>query len=211
MSARAAELQLVQGKLRVLRAGVFSACAVSLAAAAHVLAGGAAPAPFLLLTLGLLLAPPAAVAAGRLRGAVPVGGTMIAVQAALHWLFGVFSGTAATCAQMSAHLGHPGEPSSMVCHGGPMTMAEMGTSSPLMTLAHLAAAGMLGLLLSRGENALWRMLSWILRKLPGRFRPFPATSRPRRAVARRALPLSPDPLAGAVGRRGPPRRIAIFA
>ncbi len=214
VSARAAERQLVQGKLRVLRAGVFSACAVSLGATAHVLAGGAAPAPFLLIALSLLLASPAAMAAGKLRGVVPVGAAMIAVQTGLHSLFGMFDGAGATstaCTQMSGHLGHPGEAGSLVCHDGPMTAMSMGAGSPLMTLTHLGAAGLLGLLLSRGETALWRMLSWILPKLPGRLPAYPATSRSRRTPVPRVLPLRPEPLAGAVTRRGPPRPVPVLA
>lgn len=216
VSARAAERQLVEGKLRVLRAGVFSACAISLSAAAHVLAGGDAPAPLLLLALGLLLAPPAAVAAGRLRGPVSVGTTMVLVQAGLHSLFSLFTPAATTCTQMSTHLGHPGEPSSLVCHDSAMTTGAMASmamapSSPLMTLAHLGAAALLGLLLSRGETALWRMLSWILPKLPSPFRAVPVTERPRRVATHRALRPRPEPLVGAVGRRGPPRRVLAFA
>ncbi|GAB3243561.1 hypothetical protein GCM10027456_12140 [Kineosporia babensis] len=197
----------------MLRAGVFSACAVSLAALAHALAGGAAPSPFLLLALGLLLASPAAMAAGKLRGAVPVGATMIAVQYGLHSLFGLFDGAmGTTCTQMSTHLGHPGESSSLLCHDGAGTvMTAMPMSSPLMTLAHLGAAGVLGLLLSRGETALWRMLSWILPKLPGRLPTFLIVARQRRAQAPQVLPLRPEPLVGAAGRRGPPRPVLAFA
>jgi hypothetical protein len=208
VSARAAERQLVQGKLRVLRAGVFSACAVSLATAAHVLAGGAPPAPFLLVALALFLAPAAAMAAGKLRGAVSVGTAMVAVQAGLHSLFGLFTSTAANCTEMSAHAGH----SELLCaDSGAMSNMAMGSNAQLMTLAHLGAAALLGLLLSRGETALWRMLSWIFPKLPGRFRACPPTPRLRRATVRRAATPKPAPLVGAVGRRGPPCAIAIFA
>ncbi|GLY27286.1 hypothetical protein [Kineosporia sp. NBRC 101731] len=210
MSTRAAERQLVEGKLRVLRAGAFSACAVSLAAVAHLLAGGTAPSPILLAGLGLLLAPVAVLSAGKLHRPAAVGTAMVAVQTALHWLFGQF-GPAADCAQMSSHLSHPGmaHPGSLVCQDNPaMTMAG---SSPLMVLAHLSAAALLGLLLSKGETALWRMLSWIFPKLPARFRPLPVRARLRRTASRRTAPLRPEPLTGAVGRRGPPRSPAIFA
>ncbi|GAA3605643.1 hypothetical protein GCM10022223_21750 [Kineosporia mesophila] len=210
MSTRAAERQLVEGKLRVLRAGAFSACAVSLAAVAHLLAGGIAPSPVLLAALALILAPIAVLSAGKLRRPTTVGTAMIAVQTGLHWLFGQF-GPAADCVQMSSHLGHPGmtQAGSMVCQDHPAM--TMGTSSPLMLLAHLSAAALLGLLLSKGETALWRMLSWIFPKLPGRFRPLPVPTRLRRTASRRTVPLRPEPLIGAVGRRGPPCPSAIFA
>ncbi|GAB6899583.1 hypothetical protein JCM9957A_26730 [Kineosporia succinea] len=192
-----------------MRAGVFSACAVSLSAVAHVFAGGTPPTPVLLIALALLLAPMAAVAAGRLRSGTTVGITMVAVQAGLHELFGLF-GPAAGCVQMSSHLGHPGAPTgALVCHDE--SMAAMSSDSPLMTLTHLSAAALLGLLLSHGEWALWRMLSWILPTLPALSRPVPIVARRRRATSRSVPPVRPEPLTGAVGRRGPPRSAATFA
>ncbi|MBT0773014.1 hypothetical protein KIH74_28990 [Kineosporia sp. J2-2] len=216
MSARAAERQLVQGKLRVFRGGLFSACAVALSAAAHVLGGGSSPSTLVLVVLGLFLAPVASLAAGRLRGPLAVGLTMIAVQAGLHRLFGLLG--PAACVQTSSHAGHPGHSgvgvgtgvgAGLVCHGD--TAMAMSSASPLMTVAHLTAAALLGLLLSRGETAVWRMLSWMLPALPGRFRTYPTSTRPRRSRPRTVPLPRAEHLVGAVWRRGPPQAIAVFA
>ncbi|GGZ20888.1 hypothetical protein GCM10010387_12340 [Streptomyces inusitatus] len=136
--------------LRALRAALFTAICVSLAAMGHAFASGHdIPLPAL---LGALPVTAAAgwLAAARRRGAVSIGLGLLAGQGALHLYF---AGT-----QM-----HGPPPGGGGHHAGAAVQAALpdpgllGQSTITMVVAHLAAAAVCGLWLARGEKAFLRL------------------------------------------------------
>lgn len=121
---------------RLARSAAFSAVCVLLAVGAHRFAGGGGPAPAALLTGVLTVTAGAAVAAGRERSPQAIIGLLVGAQVFLHCLLDMTGPDAAS---------HP------TWHGG--LTAQTG-----MLTAHLAAALLTGLWLSRGEEALWSVL-----------------------------------------------------
>ncbi|MFF7468014.1 hypothetical protein [Streptomyces sp. NPDC008092] len=207
--------------VRSLRAAVFAAVCVLLAAAGHGLAMGDMPplwadaAGFVaVFALGRPLA-------GRERGLPEIGVGMLLTQAGLHFGFG-----AARAVTPAAHA--PAMTMArMNMHGHAMTgmakMSGMGGSAPYhppvhvltahATLAHVLAALVASWWLRRGEAALWSLLRRTAALVPGlaawwRDAPLPAPAgRPRLAPAG---PIRPRPLLAlrhAVSRRGPPNPI----
>ncbi|MEU4578880.1 MFS transporter [Nonomuraea sp. ATR24] len=169
--------------LRLVRAAVFTAVCVTLAAIAHTLGGGTGPAAW---AAGLGAASVFALAlalSGRERPAATVNTALIVAQAGLHELFGGGDGTA----YVALHL-----------HG-------QGLGDALgMLVAHLTATLLTGWWLARGEAALWATLRRLLRRLTP-LRPVRSpVLRPAAPIVRaRAVP--PDPgLRHSVARRGPP-------
>ncbi|MER6084896.1 hypothetical protein [Streptomyces sp. NPDC001833] len=206
--------------VRSLRAAVFAAVCVLLAAAGHGLAMGDLPplwadaAGFVLVfALGRALA-------GRERGLPEIGVGMLLTQAGLH--FGFDAARAITPAPTPATTMAP-----MRMHGHVMAgmagMAGMGGARGVVqqhphvhvltahaTLAHVLAALVASWWLRRGEAALWSLLRRTAALVPGlaawwRDAPLPAPAGgPRLAPAR---PIRPRPLLvlrHAVRRRGPP-------
>ncbi|MGY5046370.1 hypothetical protein ACWDE0_12045 [Streptomyces sp. 900105755] len=206
--------------VRSLRAAVFAAVCVLLAAAGHGLAMGDLPplwadaAAFVaVFTLGRPLA-------GRERGLPEIGVGMLLTQAGLH--FGFDAARAVTPAAPTTATAM----SPMSMHGHAMAgMAGMtGTAGgravvqhphvPVLTahatLAHVVAALVASWWLWRGEAALWSLLRRTAALVPGltawwHDAPLPAPAGgPRLAAAR---PIRPRPLLAlrhAVSRRGPP-------
>lgn len=183
--------------VRVLRAAVFAAMCVLLAAAGHGLAMGDMPplwadaAGFLgVFTLGWVLG-------GRERSLGGIGGAMLLTQAALHFGFDAAHRT-------SGHMAMPGH-----------SMAAMHTpaAAPHLT-AHVTAAHLLAALaaswwLRRGEAALWSLLRRAAALVPGlvawwRDTPLPAPARHAPRVPAAPEPPRPALLRHAVCRRGPP-------
>jgi len=121
---------------RLARSAAFSAVCVLLAVGAHRFAGGGGPTPVALLTGMLTVTAGAAVAAGRERSPQAIIGLLVGAQTFLHCLLDVTGSGAAS---------HP------TWHGG--LTAQTG-----MLTAHLTAALLTGLWLSRGEEALWSVL-----------------------------------------------------
>lgn len=192
--------------VRSLRAAVFAAVCVLLAAAGHGLAMGDMPpvrvdaAGFLgVFALGWLFG-------GRERSLLGIGAAMLATQAGLHIAFD------------AAHAGPPS------VHGMSMTamhghvMAGMSPAHPVhavtahATAAHVLAALVASWWLRRGEAALFSLLRRAATLVPGlvawwRDVPLPALlDAPLRA---QAVPGTPRllPLRYVVNRRGPPARI----
>lgn len=121
---------------RLLRSASFSAVCVLLAVGAHRFAGGGGPTPAALLTGMLTVTAGAAVAAGRERSPQAIIGLLVGAQAFLHVLLDLTGSGAAS---------YP------TWHGGLTAQTGMFT-------AHLTAALLTGLWLSRGEEALWSVL-----------------------------------------------------
>lgn len=185
------------GAVRVVRALGFLTAIVWLTAAGHILGGGAAsPAGVAALAF---LAWPAALAGSRrrrrLRHLLPALGIG---QFAGHGVLDFFSAAGAApgpCAVSGAHHAlHVGCAPGVA---GDTPMASMGLS---MAAAHVLAALVLAVLISRGEAALWRVVDLVM-PCPPRLVPL----RPSRRTGHVAVALRPLPRLGiAVPARGPP-------
>ncbi|MET7684629.1 hypothetical protein [Streptomyces sp. NPDC005423] len=213
---------------RTVRAAVFAAVCVLLAALGHVLmSGDHVPARAL---AAALVATGAAgwSLAGRERGLPLIVTVVVAAQAALHSAFslaaprnapmpGMAMGPADTASMAglrmdSLDMGHmgPGRPDLMGWAPGG------GTSSAGMLLAHLLAALLCGLWLAYGEKAAFRVLravaGWLA--VPSRLlsAALPATpDRPRVRMRRRCPDRAPRLLllVHAITLRGPPAGTAV--
>ncbi|WP_317446383.1 hypothetical protein [Streptomyces collinus] len=199
--------------VRSLRAAVFAAVCVLLAAAGHGLAMGDMPsvgadAAAFLGVFGL------GWAFGRRERSLPgIGAVMLATQAGLHFAFGAAhpdpaagSGRAHVM-RMDAMAGH-----SMAGHGMAAMHAHSATvhaTTVYATLAHLLAALVASWWLRRGEAALWSLLRRAVALLPGLVAWWRDAPLPRPAGRTLPLPAAPEPprrpaLRHAVSRRGPP-------
>ncbi|MFD9462998.1 hypothetical protein [Streptomyces sp. NPDC060027] len=186
--------------VRSLRAAVFAALCVLLAAGGHVLATGQAP-PGWADGAGLLAVFAAGCPlGGRERSLFGIGGAMLAAQAGLHL------GFEAARPRMA-----------MTMHGAYMTHPHTHALTPHATAAHVAAALLATWWLRRGEAALWSLLRRAVALVPGlaawwRVRRGLSPLRPREDAADRT-PAEPWSLRQAllrhaVSRRGPPAGLA---
>ncbi|MFC8171410.1 hypothetical protein ACFUJ0_06685 [Streptomyces sp. NPDC057242] len=219
--------------LRALRAALFAAVCVALAAVGHSsLSAHRLPAAALLGAFAVTAAL-AWAAAGRRRGAPAIAGALLALQGALHALFSA----------TGAHGGHtagpalPAGPAAAAHHhathgthdaAGPVTGTEGAASAldpavaqtvdsvlasgPGMLAVHLLAALLCGLWLARGEAALFALaraaLAYAFTPLRLLFARVHVPDAPRGPV-RRARRSAHRPhtvvLAHTLSRRGPPR------
>ncbi|MDX3452986.1 hypothetical protein PV396_13665 [Streptomyces sp. ME02-8801-2C] len=172
----------VGGWCRALRAGVFAAVCVLLAALGHVIMSGA-PVPWWTMAVGAMaMGAVGWFLAGRERGLALIVTVVVAAQTVLHETFSlgrtVMPGTTADSAATAAAMGGMGMGSSgamsmevmdmsgmtHMSHGsGGMEhthgMAGMGGSASFgMLAAHLLAAVLCGLWLAYGERAVFRVL-----------------------------------------------------
>ncbi|MFI0510187.1 hypothetical protein RKD19_002174 [Streptomyces canus] len=181
--------------VRTLRAAVFAALCVLLAAGGHTLATGMAP-PVWTQTAGFV----AVFAAGRLLGGRErslgaVGGATLTAQGALHAAFGAVRPHTAS-----------------VMHGMRMTHTPVHALVPHATAAHAAAALLLTWWLRCGEAALWTLLRWAVARVPGLaawWRGYGAPVAPDPGRPPADGPRTPRPLLlrHTVHRRGPPTTI----
>jgi hypothetical protein len=137
--------------VRSLRAAVFAALCVLLAAGGHALATGAAP-PAWVQAAGCL---PVFVAGwllgGRERSLTGIGGATLAAQGGLHLAF---------CAVGRAHA-------VPLTHGMRMAHSHSHALTPHATAAHITAALVMTWWLRCGEAALWSLLRWAAALVPG--------------------------------------------
>jgi hypothetical protein len=190
--------------IRALRAALFAAVCIALAATGHsFISAHDIPIPALLTAFAATMAV-GWFAGGRRRGLPAIGTGLLAVQGALHLIFSGAGG------HPSRH--HHAEPATTAV--GPMDV-DAG-----MLAAHLVAAAVCALWLARGEAAFFRLahavghlaftplrLLLTLVRLPAAPRPVPQSPRSRRlhgvhlahALTRRGPPAFPAPLATAPG------------
>ncbi|EMY32229.1 hypothetical protein D477_021238 [Arthrobacter crystallopoietes BAB-32] len=149
--------------LRLLRAGSFAAAILCLSAAAHVAGGGTLPAPAVVIALGTLTLLPVMILAGRKLGAKTTAAVLGASQLLLHQAFTVLS-TTALCTE-AGHHAYAGSGSLECLAATAHTAGEHGAG---MVAAHVLATVLTGLLLVRGEDALWALAAWLrpLTRLP---------------------------------------------
>ncbi|MFJ9767058.1 hypothetical protein ACIRUY_24875 [Streptomyces erythrochromogenes] len=178
--------------LRALRAAVFAALCVLLAAIGHVLMSGASV-PWWALSAGFAAAAGAAWSlAGRERGILGVTGAAVCVQAVLHSAFSLAqslaepalpalpaatAGTGGGAPGAAVHAHHAAThamadaasaPAAAHMAGGGhgASAVPMAFMSPAgMLIAHLLAAVLCGLWLAHGERALFRVLRAVAARL----------------------------------------------
>lgn len=190
---------------RVPRALAVAGTALFLAAAAHLGAGGALPAPPVMVALAALAALTAAPLTARTMTAPILVGYLLAGQFALHQAFAALSVPAAPGAVPAAHV-----------HGRPDVSFPGSVSQPgvpdaypadAMLGLHLLATLATALVLARAEATLWMLASWLKVLIAS---PAPAAMPPvsRTAVTGegRRIHLGTSP--GPVPARGPPLRTA---
>ncbi|GGU19014.1 hypothetical protein GCM10010274_01640 [Streptomyces lavendofoliae] len=214
--------------LRALRAALFAAVCVTLAAVGHssMSAHGVPPGSLLLALAGT--AAPAWLAAGRRRGTVFIGTALLTAQGVLHLTFmggGGHHGHApppgATPHAMPGMAHGTAVPDGPGTAGGPGTPANPGGRADLfagladgltpgMVAVHLLAAAVCALWLARGEAAFFRLARAIgtlaftpLRLLSAAVR-LPDAPRPPRPRAHDLRRLHGVVLAHSLSRRGPP-------
>ncbi|MFI0506459.1 hypothetical protein ACH3WN_26985 [Streptomyces albogriseolus] len=199
---------------RTVRAAVFAAVCVLLAALGHVLMSGS-HVPGRPLGAGAVVTGVAGwCLAGRERGLPTVVGVAVAAQTALHQAFSLGASPAPEAHGLhAAHTG-TGHPPPVGSEGPDLTAGGDGTSSGMLA-AHLLAALLTGLWLGHGERAAFRILRAVAGRLTAPLRlPFrlpPALGRPRvrprrpRSQRRPALRL----LVHALTSRGPPAGTAV--
>jgi hypothetical protein len=212
------------GVLRGFRSAAFAGCAVWLSLGTHVVGGGTAPSVVVLATLVLLMTALGSLVAGRQRGPLGIAALLLAMQAALHHAFAFFS-IASTC-RMAMPVGdysmnspahaemikfsNCAAPEAMNSPDAVTAGLSPGMLSPAMLTWHVAAALVLGALLSHGERAVWSLLSRFLPRPPSRV-VVPSIPAAAELVVRSSIRPRRGLLSGGVGRRGPPFECAAPA
>ncbi|MEU8790941.1 hypothetical protein [Streptomyces sp. NPDC048643] len=224
----------VGGWCRTLRAGVFAAACVVLAALGHAMMSGSAVPGWTMAAGAVATAGAGWFLAGRERGRALIVTAVVATQAALHETFALGQSMSTTTSgpALAPADGVAMDMGSMdmtrmdmgsmgrTAHGtgGPphAHMLGMGGSALGMLAAHLLAALLCGLWLAYGERAVFRLLRAAAARLAAPLRmllalPVPGGRPPvraRRTAARRAS-LARFLLCYAVTSRGPPVGTAV--
>jgi hypothetical protein len=183
----------------VARVVAFGAAVLTIAAGAHVAAGGVLPSVTVLALLAVPVTMVAVALTGRQCGPVLLVGSMAAAQVLLHETF------VALTAEVPGDL--PGQmvAASASAMGG-HAIAHPDGWSVTMTAAHVVATVVAALLLARGEQALWQLVSRLLPTLP--CIPRLLVCGPRQMPMLLSVPaLRPSLVSGGWGLRGPPARL----
>ena len=204
-----------QGAVRLARATGLAVSAFSLAAGAHLAGGGSMPAGAWWAAILLLVFTGSVLVTGRRLGPVAVVALLGGSQLVLHRAFEFTQPTAVACVPgMPEHAGHAAG-SVAVCADSSVAGAAMqGMDHSMgggwaMLLAHSVAAVLLGLLLARGEAAVWFLAALVAPRWRVVVRP---PVRPRALRVPWQAPARPhrEPVLGGVGRRGPPLTLATL-
>nr|WSY54809.1 hypothetical protein OG999_34880 [Streptomyces sp. NBC_00886] len=208
---------------RAIRAAVFAAVCVLLAALGHVMMSGN-HVPGWALAAGLVATGATGwCLAGRERGLPLIVTVVVAAQTVLHYAFSLARSASGETAATNMTMGSMQTDSMDMGHTSMSPMDSMpmgdppagGTSSTGMLVAHLLAALLCGLWLAYGEKAAFRILRAVAGRLAAPLRlllalPAP-TDRPR--VLGRRLQSDRAPrlllLVHAITSRGPPARTAV--
>lgn len=184
---------------RALRGGASATTATLVAATAHTLAGGGAPPWWLVVAVILLAAPVAVLLVGRRLSIAGIAGAVATAQLILHAAFATIGTTAPAASAEGPHAGHGAALTAAPALAAPVHLhLDAG-----MIVAHLTAAAVTVVLLTRGEHVARRLARGVRRLLR---RVLPPLSPPAVVVAtpaRRVLPRAFAPLS-TVSRRGPP-------
>lgn len=172
-------MPVVRGNLRAVRGSVVAVCCLTLSLLAHGLAGGGTPPVHVLVGLGVGLAATCTWRSGRRWRFPGLLTALLSAQAALHPVFDATATTSRTTAP-------------------PLQAA--------MVVAHLLAAVVLALLLTRGEDLLHSCVA-VLRRRVAPHPPVGPLAVDRAPMRLPSAPFRPRPRvlsSGAVARRGPP-------
>jgi hypothetical protein len=189
-----------RGAVRVARAVAFGVSVLTIAAGAHVAAGGVLPSVTVLALLAVPVSVLAVALTGRRCGPVLLVGSMAAAQVLLHEMLVAL--TAQVPGDMAGQMS-AGSASAMGGH----PIAHTDGWSVTMTAAHVVATLVAALLLARAEQALWQLVSRLLLTLP--CIPRLLACGPRQAPVLLSVPgLRPSLVSGGSGLRGPPVRLS---
>lgn len=143
---------------RFPRAVAFTAAMFALAAGAHVLAGGSLPGPAIFAALvALVLAPMMILAKIRIT-APAMAGLLGAGELVLHEAFNALSVSAGFTPVPGGHLHGTGPASHLA---GALMPEHAAAPGALMLILHAAATLATGLVLARGEAAVWALAAWL--------------------------------------------------
>ena len=189
----------VARRLRVARGGAAAAVATTIAATAHTLSGGTAPAPWLLVAVTALAWPLAVLLIGRRTSVLRTALAVTAAQALLHGAFSLVGDASPAAAVAHVHV------DVHVHVHGRVALVPLETADTTMTGGHLLAAALTVVLIHTGERMLRAIAAGIRSALPS-----PATLAPFPSPAPRLAPAgAPRPIGRLVlsdlSRRGPPR------
>ncbi|MEJ5913255.1 hypothetical protein [Pseudokineococcus sp. 1T1Z-3] len=188
-----------------VRAVLLAGLVLSLAAGAHVLGGGALPAPLVLLLLtSVTLAAASALGRRRLRLRTLVPALALG-QVALHSAFAVLAVPTATGQVPAGHV-HGGVLVGTVSTGAAHASTDL--ASPLMLAAHAVATLVTALAAVHADRAWARAVAWLVRLFPGLavLLHLPVLGRRPgvRATPRRRLPAGLADVVATRPHRGPP-------
>lgn len=151
----------VRAPFHALRSGAMAITMVSLAAAAHVFAGGELPSAPVLLAVIALTGLATTLATRFKLGFLAVGTLLGASQFALHEAFTAFSPINVTAPAAEGHHSS-GEHLLSGLEAGEAHLHELDTPlSWLMLGGHVLATAASALLLAWGEKALWQLEAWL--------------------------------------------------
>jgi hypothetical protein len=194
------------GALRLARATGLGLSAFALSLMAHVAAGGNAPsatASAVMLSATVWVS----IFLTRRRLNRP---TMVAAigssQVVLHQLFSLTTGAGTCMTVVHSHADHLTNGAVTVCSQGSPAMAHHDGSSALMTAAHVVAAVAIGLVLARGEAALWFLAGLVWPRVPD-LPKVPAFGVPAAAPLVAQWTVRPRLGIGNGDRRGPPAAV----
>ncbi|MGV4988676.1 hypothetical protein ACVB8X_39275 [Streptomyces sp. NRAIS4] len=216
---------------RTIRAAVFAAMCVLLAALGHVLMSGVDVPAWALAAGGAVTGAVGWCLAGRERGLPSIVTAVVAAQAGLHEAFSYAQSASGGSAPVDASgmgsmgmghmaMGHMGvshmDQAGQMGHAGHMGHSMDGGSSSFgMLAAHLLAALLCGLWLAYGEKAAFRILravaGWLAAPLRLLFASPVTPDRPRVRLRRRRSDRAPRLLllSHAITSRGPPMGTAV--
>lgn len=190
----------VRGVGRAVRAGVLGGASLLLAGGAHLMGGGALPAPGVLVVVAALIGLTAVTITGRRCRLPLLLGVLGLQQLLLHYLFDLVGASAAIGAACSTSGPHH-----LMAHGcwsASATSSSAGEMGWAMVAAHAAAVLATAALLAHGEAWFWRVTERIVAAASAQPTGWP--SQPQ-AVVIPALQLRQRSLAYApAAPRGPP-------
>ncbi|MFC9679618.1 hypothetical protein [Streptomyces sp. NPDC056948] len=195
---------------RMVRAAVFAAVCLLLAAVGHVLMSGSTVPSWTLAAGFAVTSGVGWVLAGRERGFPLIVSVVVVAQGALHSAFS-WGRSAGSMDMGSMHMGHAAH----IEHLGHMGHGTGDTSSLGMLAAHLLAALLTGVWLAFGEQAAFRLLravaGWLAAplRLPLLLPAPPCRPRPR-PTRERAERVPRPAFAYTITSRGPPAGTAVL-
>lgn len=158
------------GVVRSVRAAAFALAAISLGLGAHALGGDARPSLLAFSVAVLAVGCASTLATGRRIGRLAATGGLALAQAGLHTWFSVagghgcdVGGIVLTGHHVALQTCPPGGSSSAVLAQPVHQLLPGGLAMPL---AHVLVVMLTGLLLARGDQALWRLAAGVRRCVP---------------------------------------------